>query len=285
MFPASDGKAWYFVDDTGKRIVEEAYEAVTPFVDTDGQNLAVVKQDGEYRTIYENGDWYGRDETGVTDVIGISAGRILAQVDDMYGYYDLDFNLLSQAYQYDAMTKNSCGVAAVKKGDKWGIITDSGEQVVGFELEDVAVNAIGCAFSGNVAMVKKDGSWQLIDTTGAKIGTATFANAKAPEAAGYIAVADESGKWGFINREGEMVIDCQYSDAKSFSNQLAAVCIADSWGYIDKKNELAIEAQFQAAEPFYNGKAIVQLGDYKSIIQLQFCDEVEQVYGGTGENE
>ena len=46
--------------------------------------------------------------------------------------------------------------------------------------------------------------------------------------------------WGFINTAGEMVIPAQFDDAHSFSEGLAAVRINNEWGYIDKTGEAVI---------------------------------------------
>ncbi len=139
-----------------------------------------------------------------------------------------------------------------------------------FVLEDVAVNSLGCAFAGDRAMVKKDGSWVLVDTSGSPVSDGRYADAKAPESEGYIAVADSTGRWGYINSEGELVIDFQYADAKSFSDGLGAVLIAGSWGYISDRNEQVIEGMFTGAQPFHNGIAQVEIVGSAALITLKY---------------
>ena len=100
-----------------------------------------------------------------------------------------------------------------------------------------------------------------------------YADAKAPESNGYIAVANEEGLWGFINQQGEVVIDYQYVDAKSFSQHLAAEKVGGSWGYISEKNVLVIEQFIEAAEPFHNGIAQVKFADGEGLIMLDYVGE------------
>ena len=101
---------------------------------------------------------------------------------------------------------------------------------------------------------------------------------------GMIAVADASGKWGYVNKKGTWKIAPQYDYAQAFAeNGLAAVRMADTmdadgritaegkWGYIDKKGNLKIAAQFDEAGMFdENGYAVVgifnngdEYSDYK----------------------
>ncbi|MDR0354392.1 MAG: WG repeat-containing protein [Deltaproteobacteria bacterium] len=51
-----------------------------------------------------------------------------------------------------------------------------------------------------------------------------------------------------------------FQEAKSFSEGLAAVKLDASYGYINTQGEMIIEPQFRDAFPFENGKALVSLG-------------------------
>lgn len=68
------------------------------------------------------------------------------------------------------------------------------------------------------------------------VGEETFDNAKAFTRDGYAAV-EKNGKWGFVDAEGNLVIDCQYDDALSFTSGYAAVKQGDVWGYIDTETQ------------------------------------------------
>ena len=68
----------------------------------------------------------------------------------------------------------------------------------------------------------------------------------------------ENGAYGFVDRDGEVVIAPSFAEASEFSGGYAAVRIDDKWGYIDTSGELVIEARFGAAFPFAGGRARVQ---------------------------
>lgn len=65
--------------------------------------------------------------------------------------------------------------------------------------------------------------------------------------------------WGYINREGEMVVAPKFHGAWDFHEGLAAIKIDWARGYIDKAGNIVIEPQFQYAGPFTDGKALVEL--------------------------
>lgn len=51
-------------------------------------------------------------------------------------------------------------------------------------------------------------------------------------------------KYGYINKEGKIVINPIYDFATNFSDGLAAVKVQGKWGYIDKNGKFVIEPKF-----------------------------------------
>ena len=58
--------------------------------------------------------------------------------------------------------------------------------------------------------------------------------------------------------DGTIVIDCQFEDAKSFGQHLAAVKQDGKWGYIDQKGNVVIPCIYEDADSFQNGHAFVK---------------------------
>ena len=54
-------------------------------------------------------------------------------------------------------------------------------------------------------------------------------------------------QWGFINHEGSLVIRPSFDDAGPFSEALAAVSKSGKWGYIDLTGKIVIPAVFVPA--------------------------------------
>ena len=59
---------------------------------------------------------------------------------------------------------------------------------------------------------------------------------------------------GYVDFTGTEVVPCQYDNARSFTNGMAAVKRNGKWGYIERETfEEVIECQFEDAQDFSNG--------------------------------
>lgn len=77
----------------------------------------------------------------------------------------------------------------------------------------------------------------------------------------------EGMRWGFVGRDGKMVIRAHFVSALASSEGLAAVQLIDGkWGYLNSKGTMAITPQFDTALPFYNGMAQVSAGSTSGYI-------------------
>jgi len=87
-----------------------------------------------------------------------------------------------------------------------------------------------------------------------------------------LAAIKVGGRWGYIDKSGNLAIPLQFEDAGSFSNVfpvesgglasgLAPVKIDGRWGYINKSGRVVIPAQFDYAKPFFTGLGAVQVGE------------------------
>ena len=75
------------------------------------------------------------------------------------------------------------------------------------------------------------------------------------------AYTDRKGKFGYINRSGEMIIPPQFDRAMSFSEGLGRVGIGDKQGYIDETGKFVIPLKFDDAYPFSEGLAAARIGE------------------------
>lgn len=263
IMAAYNGVCWQYIGSNGRVAIPGEFEAATSF---NNGGFAAVKTDGQYYVITSDGSKYGIDETGLDDVSGI-ANYVIGQKDGKYGYYTADFKLASTGLQFDKITLNSNERALVSDGGKWAIISDSGDKISDFVYDDAAINSIGCAYAGGVAMLCEGGSWYIISIDGEKASPTGFADARAPESSGYIAVSNGSS-FGFVDQSGNVKLDYTYEDAKSFSEGLAPVKVDGKWGYINERGSLVIDAIFEDAGPFRNGVAIATFNGYAAILTL-----------------
>jgi len=64
-------------------------------------------------------------------------------------------------------------------------------------------------------------------------------------------------KYGFIDKNGEFIIEPKFEYVESFSNGFALVRLNNKFGYIDKSGKYLMEPQFQSADSFKDNKAKV----------------------------
>jgi hypothetical protein len=68
----------------------------------------------------------------------------------------------------------------------------------------------------------------------------------------------QDGRFGYFNTDGE-TIKPQFSNAGQFSQGLAPVAVDGRWGYVNKTGELTIKPQFDSALRFSRGVARVKI--------------------------
>lgn len=252
-----------------------------------------VQDDVNYVAVEENGKWGMTLKDGTRKIklmfeylgaYDTESGVIPCCYDGNYYYVDLKGNkklIGDETYQY--LGSFGCGLAPAQKNNQYGYIdTDFNEKQFVFEYAG--------AFANNVAAVKKDGKWALVNNKlenitdyvyddivldsngfcstfsiiiacqgdkyffinheGKTIGKQTFEGASLPASNDSYIAVKIGDKWGFANQEGEVVIEAQYQAAKSFSLGLAPIEIEDRWGYINVDNEIVIETKYFDAGVF-----------------------------------
>lgn len=82
--------------------------------------------------------------------------------------------------------------------------------------------------------------------------------------------SDDSGAWGYIDKQGRMAIAPAYTEALPFQNGLAAVSQGNLWGYIDTKGRWVIQPRFSTATGFNaEGTALAEEEDRDVLIDRQ----------------
>jgi hypothetical protein len=68
----------------------------------------------------------------------------------------------------------------------------------------------------------------------------------------------KNGRYGFIDRIGNVHISPQYPGAHDFSEGYAGVIINGKWGFLDKEEQIAVQPFYQEVRDFQNGTARVK---------------------------
>lgn len=84
-------------------------------------------------------------------------------------------------------------------------------------------------------------------------------------------------KWGFINKQGKIVVNPKYDDLRDASSELIAANLNGKWGYIDSNGNNVIPHIYKQALDFSNNRSFVQNFNNNWILINQQGDSITQL--------
>lgn len=224
--------------------------------------------------------------------------------DGFYGLCDKSGKILHEPY-FDVAGQFFHGVAVVGRGNLYGYIKQSGQMLTELKWDDAQAMVDGSAaivkttirgnFSDTFLKSVVNLAGQVVVDLGESVdrygnfvdgfarcetdyNRLQFINASGQFLPGIwndardfsegLAAVYSDRKWGFIDQQGNVVIDFQWDQAWSFSEGLAAVQQGDLWGFVDKSGKMVIEPKWEKALSFSEGLAAVyELGYWGYINQ------------------
>lgn len=245
---------WGIADASGSEIIAPEYEYIQVFSEN---GYALAKSNGVYVYIDKKGQTRLVPDKEYDHLSMLSSERAVASRNGKYGLLDADMQAITDFNWDDASSiYNNIGAACLN--GKWALINQDGECITDYIYDDVIKDAYGFCNKQGVIFVKSSGSYQMINEKGERVGNLEFDDAICFGGSGYAAVCSK-GKWGFVDEEGNLVIDYTYEEARSFSNGFAAVKNGALWGYIDTNNNLVIDMKLYSAAPFSEqGTAVIE---------------------------
>ena len=262
---------WGYVDATGKRVIPYEYgEAGTfstyaPVTDAYGQ-ACYIDETGDVK-INENFILESDPDFGhVVRFQAVQSGMILAYNGEIWNFYDSE-TMEKRFGGYRDAVPVTAGVGAVSNGEKWAMIGSDGESITDYLFDEVAVDGKGVFCRTAAVIVKQDGAYYLMDSTGGRLSDG-YERACAFYDGTYAACANGQ-QWSFVDEHGDVALIGEYEDARSFSNGFAAVKRDGKWGYIDQDGNIVIDCQFDEAGPFNDtGVSFVKNGEFWQMLKL-----------------
>ena len=244
----TNGEKWGIVDGDGEWTVDCNWEFLSPV--TSGL-VRLAGDVGELRIV---------DDKSVVQAIfdgGVEAARVIADgilpvlKDGSWRYYDSAGQTFMTG-SYEEASSYADGIAAVKENGKWKLTDRNGSRVGDAEFEDIRLYGSGEYLYDGIFVARSGGEYGLYDQKGELVAgiACTDMDVFFGE---WIAYQDPGGKWGYMDKKGNVMIEPRYEGAKSFSNGLAAVCVDGMWGFINEADELVIENRFLDAGYFTSG--------------------------------
>lgn len=210
--------------------------------------------------LFSSCNFFGRGDISELKLIPVKSGK-------EFQYIDKEGKIVINP-QFSEATVFRNGLALVRSSGnepKWGFITEDGKFSISATYKEATV------FNDDLAWVVSENSAPTaINTKGEVKITLTDAQTVRifKEGLASYSVMDSTGaKWGFIDKEGKVKINPQFSSAHNFSNGKCAVSNKEGkWGYIDKEGKIVINNQFDGAGEFVKGKAVVNSSGKSGVI-------------------
>lgn len=271
-----------FIDRAGRLVIKPRFDDAGRFT----EGLAPVELGGKWGYVNKKGDlviplkfdW----------ALGFYEGRALIMLNEKWGYIDSEGRIVVEP-RFDEAGSFSEGVARVCLYDKdfkfgfidrvgkykWGFIDKSGRWVLKPIYDSPVYD-----FQNGRASVGKDIGYNngvVVDTFFVDKAGRSYPEPEADERfedfEGLspffegLAYFRREGKYGFVNKQGRMVIAPQFDLVGYFSEGVASVLIEKEqsleggWGYVNTKGEIVLTPRFDWAWEFSEGRALVAVGD------------------------
>ena len=238
--PFSDGMAavnyfpdgrWGYVDTTGSQIITAKYTRAEPFVDGIAVVEAIVNE--QNKSLDHN----------TAPIIIDKAGNELVQVG-----------------KYKSILNFSEGLARVTPNAdyRYGFIDATGVEVIAPTLEYENVSS----FSDGVAIVRDSkhnyGGWGFIDKEGSYMAIPIKYD-KIMDYENGLAAVYLNNLWGFINKNGDVIIPCNYEAVYTtfLGENILIRAKNGKYALIDKQENVVVSLDmYSIVNPFYDGYAV-----------------------------
>lgn len=224
---------------------QEFYRSVSP-VGNAAQYL-VQKEDGTWQIINSSGYVLAQRKNKKFESISPFTYLYTKAVSDGKPcYITSEFKSADMSAYSSVSGFSGDGYAAVEKDGKYALMDARLALLSEFQYEDVKQDDFGRVFMNERFLVKENGKYYFVNNKNEKVSETAFDDGKVFSDTQPTAVK-VGDLWGFANSSGEMYLECQYEDAKPYTNGYAAVKQNGKWGYIDANGTFVIEPQFQEA--------------------------------------
>lgn len=298
---------WGFLDHEGNVVVEPRYDMVYEYTEL----LALVQVDNLHGFVDETGTEV--IEPRYERALNFTEGMAAVSIGGKWGYVDRNGRIVIEPH-YEMCWQFSDGLASVRMNNRGGYIDHDGNLIIDLRyswagnfadgVAPVIMNGQGMAvidktgkilIGPGLAYAGKPGNGMIPVHDGTSARFVDHDNRTLIELPDSVSIADPFSdglakvnqgedrygmfsRWGYVDRQGKLVIEHRFDEATDFSEGLAAVNFSNScemdmsmeegsikprgnWGYIGKKGNTVIEPQFNSAHSFRNGIAFVIIGE------------------------
>jgi hypothetical protein len=259
LFPASlkeiGGQKWGYINHKGKFVTPVKYEDAGDF---QPNGLAAVKTKGEYGLINHYGQYIVHPQYSYINPFSDSRAVVM----DDKGFKVINERgkvLTGKAYSYISNYQNERALFAGTAEDGrylYGFLNKQGKEVIPLKYESAT------DFNEDKAVVRvAEGQYELIDRKGRTLHSFSKAYVGALSDGLMAFQLEAAGKFGFMNENGEVVIEPSFAGAQPFKDGRAIVNTDETffrYGLIDQSGRFIIEPDYN--DILFLGEGRVALG-------------------------
>ena len=248
---------WGFINKKGKLVTALLYDSVKPYQ----EGFASVLSNGYWGVINKNGEkvvdhLYENISSFVNNIALVS---FKGGSDKTYmGVINTKGELITPL-KYQKIKPFYNQYTYVQINNKWGMIDDLGNEIIPPEYDGILELNNGIILKNNnqSVLISRLGQKQCLSYNIIDYGIGPYyENGFFNEG---LARIQQNEKWGFINKNGDLVINAEFDTAYKFCNERALVKMESKWGFIDKQGRIAITLKYEAAHSFQEDLAGVKL--------------------------
>lgn len=214
--------------------------------------VLTIKQQYKYGFIGKDGQVVIEAKFDYASTINHGEGLWGVQYQGKYGFVNAKGKFVISP-QYDAVMAFNRGLTAVKKGKKWGYIDKTGKEVC-----PIVYDQVDLLMRSTICLVKNGEKYGAFNTeTKTLIDLATdepiFFDPYKP-----IAPFVKNKLYGFVNRQGKVLIPPTYDKVTYFFDGLSRVEKAGYYGFVNLQGKEVIATTLQDVFPFSQGFAAIK---------------------------
>mgnify|MGYP001179585168 CR=1 FL=1 len=282
-----------FINQGGREVIPFKFESDQIISRDFSEGLAYVKLNDKLCYINKKGDIVFETEYGYVDSFSEGRARVTSN-----GSKEGFINKLGKEVikcQYESCSDFEQGLAFIRLNGKYGCIDTNGVMVI----QNIYDNPV--RFQEGLAEVMLNNKIGFIDKEGdvvipfkyetdekPRIGIGGARRTYLDGGTGFcngLASVKLNNKWGYINKNGELIIDYIFEEAYEFYEGLAAVKYKNKWGYINKMGNIVIPYKYDGASIFSEGLASVEINGKRGYIDKTGIEVIQFKYDKYSINE
>jgi len=263
LFPAKNEKYWGYLNAEGEQAIPFFYDTYRKFV----SGVAAVRKNGLVGIIDTKGNWVAYPEYETVQYVNDSVW--IWRRGYVSGFYSTT-EKKGIPFMYDGLELINSNFVRFSQSGKYGLLSPQRKIILKAEWDKIEVYE-----DEKIVIAMRNDYYSIFYLNGNLKVYMNYPFARFHSYKDGMALVAHKGKYGFINRDGLLLVSTQYDEARPFSNGLAAIRIGTIWGYIDKNERFIANPYYDESKDFDEKAAIVIKSGKYGLINKQGKETVK----------